>query len=167
MVFIPYFVLPNNFLNMRSILGKWCQQNVRIGSSKHLSLKRNIKKQAKSVRTKTVSSLENDQRFVTIKQRPKKKVKLETVGKHLVFLWQVQPCLEVSHHGFLSLDRAEQTYVQAIVFLFWLIWTPRGWTKVLISVSSSSDVTQAEKLWVLLEHQCQEPGKTLASLPAF
>lgn len=162
MVFIPYFVLPNNFLNMRSILGKGCQQNVRIGSSKHLSLKRNIKKQAKSVRTKTVSSLENDQRFVTIKQRLKKKVKLKTVGKHLVFLWRVQPPLEVSHHGFLSVDRAEPTYVQAIVFLFWLVRTPRGWTKVLISVSSSSGVTQAEKLWVLLEHQCQEPGKTLA-----
>lgn len=51
----------------------------------HLSLKRNIKKQAKSVRTKTVSSLENGQRFVTIKQRPKIKVKSKTVGKHLVF----------------------------------------------------------------------------------
>ena len=47
MAFILYFVPQNNFLNMRSILGTWCQQNVRIGSSKHLSLKRNIKKTSK------------------------------------------------------------------------------------------------------------------------
>ena len=49
MAFILYFVLQNNFLNMRSILGKRCQQNVRIGSSKHLSLKRNIKKKTSKI----------------------------------------------------------------------------------------------------------------------